>query len=82
MLYSATKNETLFDLLHYTTSKSETQSFLNIVTLLLLKMKRNRGGILFLPIRYEAINDKEENINFRFERKRRPYFIGTDILSL
>ncbi|KAJ3640560.1 hypothetical protein Zmor_003853 [Zophobas morio] len=33
-------------------------------------------------IRYEAINDKDENINFRCERKRRPHFIGTDILSL
>ena len=41
-----------------------------------------KGGILFLPIRYKAINDKDENINFKCERKRRLHFIGTDILSL
>ncbi|KAJ3649977.1 hypothetical protein Zmor_021690 [Zophobas morio] len=41
-----------------------------------------RGGILFLPIRNEAINDKDKNINFRCDRKRRPRFIGTDILSV
>ena len=46
------------------------------------KIDMSRGGILFLSIRYEAINDKDENINFRCERKRRSHFIGTDILSL
>ena len=30
----------------------------------------------------EAINDEDENINLRCERKRQPHFIGADILSL